>query len=130
MGFLNKIFGHRAETDDEKELREYEKSYTPDSGVTNTAHAEFVIDDTFSIYGRGTVVVGTVTAGTFNKGDKVVISSTSGSEIKSEILGIEQFRKMVSKVSEGEKAGILLKDVQKNQIRKNDIIKNVPRGTL
>ncbi len=37
---------------------------------------------------------------------------------------------MILEISEGENAGFLLKDVQKNQIKKNDIIKNVPRGTI
>lgn len=125
------LFGKSTETDDQKELREYEKSYVPDSDVTYTDdNAEFIIEDTFAINGRGTVVVGTVRAGRFSTGDKVIIYGESGNKIETVILAIEQFRKILSEVYEGANAGFLLKDVQKNQIRKNDIIKTVPRGTL
>lgn len=124
MGLLEKLFGGRghAETDDEKELREYEEYYSPQSGVTDDTYAEFVVDDVFSINGRGTVVTGTVTGGVFSTGDSVIIVH-GNTEILSEILAIEQFRKMCDRVSEGANAGFLLKGVQKKQISRNDAIK-------
>ncbi len=130
MRIFNRFFQRVNETDDEREIHEYEKSCNKDSKIFDINHSEFIIEDIFFINGRGTVVVGTVTAGKFRKGDKIVIVSTSGNEIKSEILAIEIWRKMILEISEGENAGFLLKDVQKNQIKKNDIIKNVPRGTI
>lgn len=120
MGFFNTLFGKNNETDDQKELRKYEKSNTPNS---YNANAEFVVEDIFYIKGRGTVVTGTVTSGTFNTGDEIIIISKSGDKIKSQICGIETFRKIVSEASKGTNAGFLLDNVQKNQIQKNDIIK-------
>lgn len=120
MGFLNMLFGRSSETDDQKELRKYEKSHTP---ASYTGDSVFIIEDVFYIYGRGVVVAGTVQKGTFHTGDKVIIVNQSGSEIESQISGIELFRKLTDEVSEGENAGILLSDVQKNQIQTNDIIK-------
>ena len=39
-------------TDDEKELREYEEYYTPQSGVADGTYAEFVVGDVFTISGK------------------------------------------------------------------------------
>ena len=109
-------------TDDEKELREYEEYYTPQSGVADGTYAEFVVGDVFTLTGRGNVAVGTVTGGVFHVGDEVVIVR-GGTEIPSVILGIEQFRKVCESVSEGANAGFILKDIDRKQIGRNDIIK-------
>ena len=114
---------HEFLTDDERELREYEEYYTPQSGVADGTYAEFVVSDVFSVSGRGTVAVGTVTGGVFSVGDKVVIVRGREDEIASEIIGIEQFRKVCTSVSEGANAGFLLKNVDRKQIGRNDIIK-------
>ena len=114
---------HEFLTDDERELREYEEYYTPQSGVADGTYAEFVVSDVFTVSGRGTVAVGTVTGGVFSVGDKVVIVRGRENEIYSEIIGIEQFRKVCTSVSEGANAGFLLKDVDRKQIGRNDIIK-------
>ena len=114
---------HEFLTDDERELREYEEYYTPQSGVADGTYAEFVVSDVFSVSGRGAVAVGTVTGGVFSVGDKVVIVRGREDEIASEIIGIEQFRKVCTSVSEGANAGFLLKDVDRKQIGRNDIIK-------
>ena len=114
-------------TDDERELREYEAYYTPQSGVAEGTYAEFVVSDVMSITGRGTIVVGTVTGGVFSVGDKVTIERGRNSEIQTEIMGIEQFRKICVSVSEGANAAFLLKDVDKKQVSRNDIIKRVDR---
>ena len=109
-------------TDDEKELREYEEYYTPQSGVADGTYAEFVVGDVFTISGKGTVAVGTVTGGVFHVGDEVVIVRGS-TEIPSVITGIEQFRKTCDSVSEGANAGLLLRNIDRKQIGRNDIIK-------
>ena len=131
MGLLDKIKGKLLNrdsadtgflTDDEKELREYEDYYTPQTGVADGTYAEFVVSDVFTITGRGTVVTGTVTGGVFRVGDEVTVVH-GNSEIKSEIMGIEQFRKTCDSVSEGANAGFWLKDIDRKQVNRNDIIK-------
>jgi translation elongation factor EF-Tu-like GTPase len=114
---------HEFLTDDERELREYEEYYTPQSGVADGTYAEFVVSDVFTVSGRGTVAVGPVTGGVFSVGDKVVIVRGRENEIYSEIIGIEQFRKVCNTVSEGANAAFMLKDVDRKQIGRNDIIK-------
>ena len=110
-------------TDDEKELREYENYYAPQSGVADGTYAEFVVSDVFTISGRGTVVVGTVTGGVFSVGDRVIVDRGHSGTIETEIVGIEQFRKVCNSVSEGANAGFMLKDVERKQVSRNDIIK-------
>ncbi|WP_024861354.1 EF-Tu/IF-2/RF-3 family GTPase [Ruminococcus flavefaciens] len=110
-------------TDDEKELREYEQYYTPQSGVAEGTYSEFVVSDVFSITGRGTVVTGTVTGGVFRVGDEVLLVHGNNDGIPTTIVGIEQFRKICDSVSEGANAGFILKDVDRKQVSRNDIIK-------
>ncbi|EWM53223.1 EF-Tu/IF-2/RF-3 family GTPase [Ruminococcus flavefaciens] len=132
MGFLDSLKGKLLNkesrgqdmlTDDEKELREYEEYYRPQSGVADGTYAEFVVSDVFTISGRGTVVVGTVTGGVFNVGDRVIIDRGHSGTVETEIVGIEQFLKVCNSVSEGANAGFMLKDVERKQISRNDIIK-------
>ncbi|WP_028517105.1 EF-Tu/IF-2/RF-3 family GTPase [Ruminococcus flavefaciens] len=110
-------------TDDEKELREYEAYYTPQSGVAEGTYSEFVVTDVFTISGRGTVVTGTVTGGIFRVGDEVLLIHNGNAGTPTTIVGIEQFRKVCEFISEGANAGIMLKDIDRKQVSRNDIIK-------
>ena len=110
-------------TDDEKELREYEAYYTPQSGVAEGTYSEFVVTDVFTITGRGTVVTGTVTGGVFFVGDNVLLVHNGNAGTPTTIIGIEQFRKVCESVSEGANAGFILKDIDRKQVSRNDIIK-------
>ena len=114
-------------TDDEKELREYEAYYTPQSGVAESTYSEFVVTDVFTISGKGTVVAGTVTGGVFFVGDEVQLVSGGKHVIPTTILGIEQFRKVCNSVSEGANAAFFLKDIDRKQVSRNDIIKKKPQ---
>lgn len=129
MGLLDKLFGRSGETDDQKEIRLYNEEKSTPHSVKETApqktvsvcpsgaKACFAVDDIFNITGRGTVVTGTVTEGSFCVGDKVTVNG-----IDTTITGIEQFRKTLDTVNEGDNAGILLRDVSRGQIGKGDLI--------
>ncbi|MBP5380013.1 MAG: hypothetical protein J6Y64_10810 [Ruminococcus sp.] len=132
MGFLDKlkdkIFNREPSdtgfmTDDEKELREYEAYYTPQSGVAEGTYSEFVVTDVFTITGKGTVVTGTVTGGVFFVGDNVLLVHNGDAGTPTTIIGIEQFRKVCESVSEGANAGFILKDIDRKQVSRNDLIK-------
>lgn len=121
MGILSRIFGRNEESDDEKELRLYNKQRAKEERISDaTGKAVFVVDDVFSIGGRGTVAVGTVTEGAFSVGDKVTIDSEQSTETV--ITDLEQFRKQCDIVYEGDNAGMLLKDITRSQIHKGDLI--------
>ncbi len=132
MGFLDnlkeKLFTRNETntgfmTDDEKELREYEAYYTPQSGVAEGTYSEFVVTDVFTVTGRGTIVTGTVTGGVFFVGDNVLLVHNGGAGTQTTILGIEQFRKECQSVSEGANAAFILENIDRKQVCRNDIIK-------
>ncbi len=132
MGLLGKLFGRSGETDDQKEIRLYNEEKSAPHRVTesapqknpsvclSSAKACFVVDDVFTISGRGTVVTGSVEKGSFSVGDHVTIDSTQSFDTV--ITGIEQFRKTLDTVNEGDNAGMLLKDVSRGQLSKGDLI--------
>lgn len=121
MRLLRKLFAHNKETDDQKELRLYNEQKANKQNISDaTAKAVFVVDDVFTITGRGTVAVGTVTEGTFSVGDKVTIDSVQRTETV--IAALELFRRQCDTISEKQNAGILLKDISREQINKGDLI--------
>lgn len=125
MGFFDKLFSHDTETDDEKELREYEEIYSPSSGVADNTYSEFIVTDTAVLKETGLIVYGTVTAGSFSAGDRIVIVSPGSDAVETRIIAVQQFRKLRNTVSEGANAGLLLNGIDKKRIRRNDIIKKV-----
>ena len=134
MGLLDKLLGKTPGmtsilTDDERELRDYEKGvYTSESGVTDSTYAEYVIDDIFYIAKKGFVTVGTVTGGVFKVGDRIQICRGEDVILETEIKGIEQYRTVCERVAEGAEAGFLLPNDESNLrklIKRNDIIKKM-----
>lgn len=122
MSNLSKLLRRFNETDDQREIRLYNEQNRPpiNNPSVRSNGARFVIDDVFTIAGRGTVVTGKVTRGSFSVGDTVTIDCDHS--FKTVIMGIEQFRKICDSVSEGADAGILLRGVQRNQVVKGNLI--------
>ncbi len=82
-----------------------------------------VIEDVFSITGRGTVVTGTIVSGTINVGDAVKIRHIgTGDVTASTVTGIEQFRKLLDTASAGDSVGLLLRGVGRNELERGDIL--------
>lgn len=73
----------------------------------------FKIEDVFTISGRGTVVTGEVLSGTFALNDTVTISETGQ---QTQITGIEMFRKQCDIAQTGDKAGIVLRGVSRDDV--------------
>jgi translation elongation factor EF-Tu-like GTPase len=83
---------------------------------------KMVIEDIFSITGRGTVVAGKIESGAIKTGDTVTWVTKNGKTVTSRIAGIEMFRKMIQEASAGNKVGLLLSDINKNNIERGNII--------
>ena len=79
------------------------------------AVGEFLIEDVFTISGRGTVVTGRVVSGSFAVGESVKIPQIG---INTTITGIEMFRKTLDHIVAGDNAGLLLSSVNKDQVQK------------
>ena len=83
------------------------------------ALAPFVlpIEDKFYIEGRGTVVTGRVAVGKVEVNDELFVVNPSGNKYKTVCMGIEMFRKLLTKAEEGDNCGILLKGVSVDTIQ-------------
>lgn len=79
------------------------------------------IEDVFSITGRGTVATGRIERGVVNVADQVEIIGF-GAKLTSVCTGVEMFRKLLDRGEAGDNAGILLRGVDKNDIRRGMVI--------
>ncbi|MCH7784669.1 MAG: elongation factor Tu [Bacteroidetes bacterium] len=80
------------------------------------------IEDVFSITGRGTVATGRIEVGIANTGDPVDIIGMGAEKLTSTITGVEMFRKILDRGEAGDNVGILLRGIEKNDIRRGMVI--------
>ncbi|MCB9080329.1 MAG: elongation factor Tu [Lewinellaceae bacterium] len=83
------------------------------------------IEDVFSITGRGTVATGRIERGVINVGNPVEIVGMmeKGSKpLTSTVTGVEMFRKLLDRGEAGDNAGLLLRGIEKTQIRRGMVI--------
>ena len=80
------------------------------------------IEDVFSITGRGTVATGRIETGIANTGDPVEIIGMGAGKLTSTITGIEMFRQILDRGEAGDNAGILLRGIDKDQIKRGMVI--------
>ncbi|MBK8516350.1 MAG: elongation factor Tu [Saprospiraceae bacterium] len=83
------------------------------------------IEDVFSITGRGTVATGRIERGVINTGDPVEIigmMKLGDKPLTSTVTGVEMFRKILERGEAGDNAGILLRGIEKDAIRRGMVI--------
>ena len=80
------------------------------------------VEDVFSITGRGTVATGRIEKGIINTGDEVEIVGMQLEKLKSVITGVEMFRKNLNRGEAGDNAGLLLRGIDKKDIRRGMVI--------
>ena len=80
------------------------------------------IEDVFSITGRGTVATGRIETGVANTGESVEIIGFGDEKLTSTITGVEMFRKILDTGEAGDNVGILLRGIEKTQIRRGMVI--------
>ena len=83
------------------------------------------IEDVFSITGRGTVATGRIERGVINTGDAVEIIGMMADDAKpltSVVTGVEMFRKILTRGEAGDNAGILLRGINKEDIKRGMVI--------
>ncbi|MCQ2192603.1 MAG: elongation factor Tu [Paludibacteraceae bacterium] len=79
------------------------------------------VEDIFSITGRGTVATGRIETGKVKVGDEVQIIGL-GADMKSVITGVEMFRKLLPEGEAGDNVGLLLRGVDKKDIKRGMVI--------
>ena len=80
------------------------------------------VEDVFSITGRGTVATGRIETGVANTGDEVDIIGMGAEKLKSTITGVEMFRKILDRGEAGDNVGILLRGIEKTDIKRGMVI--------
>jgi elongation factor Tu len=80
------------------------------------------VEDVFSITGRGTVATGRIEAGVINSGEEVEIIGMGEEKLKSTVTGVEMFRKILDRGEAGDNVGLLLRGIDKNDIRRGMVI--------
>jgi len=79
------------------------------------------VEDVFSITGRGTVGTGRIERGIINVGDEVDIIGMD-SDTKSVVTGVEMFRKILDQGQAGDNAGLLLRGVDKEDLKRGQVV--------
>lgn len=80
------------------------------------------VEDVFSITGRGTVATGRIESGVINSSDEVEILGMQEEKLKSVVTGVEMFRKILDYGEAGDNVGLLLRGIDKKDIRRGMVI--------
>jgi elongation factor Tu len=80
------------------------------------------VEDVFSITGRGTVATGRIERGRIKVGEPVEIVGLIAEPLTSVVTGVEMFRKLLDEGEAGDNAGLLLRGIEKTQIRRGMVI--------
>ena len=80
------------------------------------------VEDVFSITGRGTVATGRIERGRIKVGEAVEIVGLIDTPLTSTCTGVEMFRKLLDEGEAGDNAGLLLRGIEKTQIRRGMVI--------
>jgi elongation factor Tu len=80
------------------------------------------VEDVFSITGRGTVATGRIERGKIKVGEGVEIVGLIEAPLTSTVTGVEMFKKLLDEGEAGDNAGLLLRGIEKTQIRRGMVI--------
>ena len=80
------------------------------------------VEDVFTITGRGTVATGRIETGVINSGEAVDILGMGELKLSSTVTGVEMFRKILDRGEAGDNVGLLLRGIEKSQIKRGMVI--------
>jgi elongation factor Tu len=86
------------------------------------------VEDVFTITGRGTVATGRIETGVINSNDPVDIIGMGAEKLSSTVTGVEMFRKILDYGEAGDNVGLLLRGIEKKDIRRGMVI--IKPGTV
>ena len=104
------------------ELMDAVDSYIEEPVRDNEKPFLMPIEDVFTITGRGTVATGRIETGVANTADSVDIIGMGAEKLASTITGVEMFRKILDRGEAGDNVGILLRGIEKSDIRRGMVI--------
>ena len=80
------------------------------------------VEDVFSITGRGTVATGRIETGIVHTGDEVELIGLGANKRKTVVTGVEMFRKILDDGEAGDNVGLLLRGVDKKEIKRGMVL--------
>jgi elongation factor Tu len=80
------------------------------------------VEDVFSITGRGTVATGRIERGIIKVGEAIEIVGLMEAPLSSTVTGVEMFKKLLDRGEAGDNAGLLLRGIEKSQIRRGMVL--------
>ncbi|WP_321376504.1 elongation factor Tu [uncultured Draconibacterium sp.] len=80
------------------------------------------VEDVFSITGRGTVATGRIETGIIHTGDEMQLIGLGAEGRKTVCTGVEMFRKILDEGQAGDNVGLLLRGVDKKEIKRGQIL--------
>ena len=80
------------------------------------------VEDVFSITGRGTVATGSIETGVVKVGEDIEIVGMQEEKLTSTCTGVEMFRKLLDRGEAGDNVGILMRGIDKEQIKRGMVI--------
>ena len=104
-----------------KELMDAVDSFIPEPKRAVEKPFLMPVEDVFSITGRGTVATGRIEAGVIKVNEEMEIVGM-GSDMKSVCTGVEMFRKLLDQGEAGDNAGLLLRGIEKEQIKRGMVL--------
>ena len=104
-----------------KELMDAVDSFIPEPKRAVDKPFLMPVEDVFSITGRGTVATGRIERGVIKVNEEMDIVGM-GSEMKTVCTGVEMFRKLLDQGQAGDNAGLLLRGVEKEQIKRGMVL--------
>jgi elongation factor Tu len=119
LGALN---GEPQWEDKVMELMEAVDTWIPIPPRDNEKPFLMPVEDVFSITGRGTVATGRIETGVINTGDEVHIIGLGEEARKTVVTGVEMFRKILDKGEAGDNVGLLLRGVDKDEVKRGQVI--------
>ena len=87
------------------------------------------VEDVFSITGRGTVATGRIETGIIKVGEEVQIIGLGAEGKKSVVTGVEMFRKLLDSGEAGDNVGLLLRGIDKDEIKRGMVISHPGKVT-
>jgi len=119
LGALN---GDPKEEDKIMELMKAVDEYIPIPPRDNEKPFLLPVEDIFSITGRGTVATGRIETGVVNTGDELEMIGLGAQKRKTVCTGVEMFRKILDRGEAGDNVGLLLRGVDKKEIKRGMVL--------
>ena len=119
LGALNGV----AEWEDKvMELMDAVDTYIPIPPRENEKPFLMPVEDVFSITGRGTVATGRIETGVVKVGEEVELVGLGAEKKKTVVTGVEMFRKLLDSGEAGDNVGLLLRGIDKNEIKRGQVL--------